>query len=82
MFEGDLTCLNHHFNCFPPIIFYHVTPIFFDPEGICFGAPASQIPTFVDDGEDVCLQLPSHNGKVSQGSMARGYLYEAFLSMT
>ena len=34
-------------------IAYHVPPICFEPEGICFGAPASQIPTFANDGEDV-----------------------------
>ena len=62
VFDRDLTCLTQLFNFFP-ILFYHVPPIVFDPEGICFGAPASQIPTLVDDGEDVfCNYLHTMGG--------------------
>ena len=53
VFKRDIICLTQLFNCFFPILFYHLPPIFFEPEGICFGAPASHIPTLVDDGEDV-----------------------------
>ena len=38
---------------FPPILFNHVPPIFFEWESICFGAPTSLSPTFVDNGKDV-----------------------------
>ena len=81
VFERDLTCFTQIFNCFFPILLCHVPSIFFDPEGICFGAPVSQIPTFVDDGEDLFLQIPSRDGRDLQGRMARRYLHEAFLSI-
>ena len=81
LFERDPTWLTQLSNCFFLILLYHAHPIFFEPEGICFGAPASQIPTFIDDGEDF-LQLPSRDGRDLQGRMDRGYLHEDFLSMT
>ena len=83
VFEGGLTCLTQLFNFFS-ILFYRVPPICFDPEGICFGAPASQIPTFVDDGEDLFFNYlhAMGDGRDLQGRMARGYLHEAFLLMT
>ena len=68
VFKRDLTCLIQLFNCFLPILFYHVPPIFFDLEGICFGAPASQIPNFVDDGEDLfCNYLHAMGGVRKEG---------------
>ena len=68
VFEKDLTCLTQLFNCFFPILFYRVPPIFLDSEGICFGAPALQIPTFVDDGEDVfCNYLHAMGGVRKEG---------------
>ena len=68
VFDRDLTCPTQIFNFFFPIIFYHVPPIFFDPDGICFGTLASQIPTFVDDAEDVfCKYLHTMGGVRKEG---------------
>ena len=53
VFEGDLNCLTELFNCSFSIIFNHIPPIFFKPEGIFFVAPALQILTLVGDGEDM-----------------------------
>ena len=50
VFERYLNCLTQLFNFFT-YSFYRVPPIFFEPEGVYFGSPASQIPTVVDDGE-------------------------------
>ena len=68
VFERDLNCLTQLFDCFFPILIYHVPPIFFDPEGICFGAPASQIPALVDNGEYVfCNYLHAMGGVRKEG---------------
>ena len=53
VFKRNLNCPTQLFNCFLPIIFYHVPPIFLESESICFGAPASLSPTLVDDGKYV-----------------------------
>ena len=53
MFKGNLTFHTKLFNCFTPIIFYHVPPIFLDSESTWFGAPTSLSPTFVNDGKYV-----------------------------
>ena len=51
-----------------PILLYHVPPIFFEPEGIYFGVPVSQIPTFVDNGEDMfCNYLHAMGGVRKEG---------------
>ena len=69
--KGNLTCLTQLFNCFFPIIIYHVPPIFFESEGICFGALASQIPTFVDYGKYVL----SYNLHEMVGIYQEGWLW-------
>ena len=67
MFKGNLTFHTKLFNCFTPIIFYHVPPIFLDKEGICFGAPSSHIPPFVEDGEDVFCNYLHVMGGIRKG---------------
>ena len=76
--ERDFTCLTQLLNCFFPILFYHVPPIFFEPEGIYFGATASQIPTLVDYGEDVfCNHL-----HVMGGVRKEGWLRDFFMKLS
>ena len=72
VFEGGITFLNQLFNCFLPILFYRLPPIFLDSEGICFGAPASLIPTFVDDGEYMFFNNLHAMGKVCK----KGWLWD------
>ena len=68
VFKRNITCLTQLFNCFSLFFFIMYPPICFEPEGICFGAPASQIPTFVDNGEDVfCNYLHAMGGVRKEG---------------
>ena len=53
VFKRNLTRLTQILNCFPPIIFYLVPPIFIDSESIYFGAPTSLSPTLFDNVKDV-----------------------------
>ena len=68
VFEKVLTCLTQLLDCFFPIVFNHIPPIFFDSEGIIFVAPALKILTFVEDGEDVfCYYLHAMLGVRKEG---------------
>ena len=52
VFKRDLNWITQLFNFFPHY-FLSCTPIFLELESICFGAPTSLSPNFVDDGEYV-----------------------------
>ena len=78
VFDRDLTCLTQLFNCFFPILLYHLPPILFEPEVIYFGAPASQITTFFDDGEDVFY----NNLHAMGGICKEGWLGDIFMKLS
>ena len=77
MFEGNLTCLTQLFS-FPPIIFYHIPPIFLDLESICFGAPTSLIPTFIEDGKYVL----SYNLHAVGGICKKWWLWDLLIKFS
>ena len=52
VFKRNLTLLTQIFNCFLPIIFYRVPPMFLELERIWFGVSTSLIPTFINYGKD------------------------------
>ena len=64
VFKRNLTCLNQLLNCFLPIIFYHVPPIFIESESICFGAPTLMSPIFSDNGKDVLINNLHAMGRI------------------
>ena len=67
---------------FSPILFYRVPPIFSEPGGICFGAPALQIPTFVDNGEDVfCNYLHAMGGVRKEGWLGDIFMKLSFIRL-
>ena len=72
VFKRYLTCCTQLFNCFFPILFNHVPPIFFESESICSGAPTSLRLTIIDDVKDVL----GHNLNAMGGICKKGRLWD------
>ena len=68
LFERDLTYLTKLFNFFSLFLFIVYPQSFFERKGVCFGAPESHIPTFVENGENVlCNYLHAMGGVRKEG---------------
>ena len=63
---------------FFPVLFYHVPPIFLESYSICFGAPTSMSPTFLDDGKDVL----SYNLHTMGGICKEGWLSDFLIKFS
>ena len=76
--KRNLTFLTEIFNCFFPILFYHISPIFLELDSIWLGESTSMSPTFFDDGKDVL----SNNLHVMGGICKEGCLWDLIVKFS